>query len=191
MCIRDSFYPGKNLGAYGDAGAVMTDDADIADTMRMMSQHGSKVRYEHEILGFNSRLDTLQAVVLTAKLAQLDRWNKLRQAAADRYAALLADLDGVRLPVTADGNQHVWHLYVVRVSRRHEVLAGLHERGIGAAIHYPHPVHLHPAFSGLGLTRGAFPLAEKASDEILSLPMFPGITAEQQDRVVEALRASL
>ena len=186
-----SFYPGKNLGAYGDAGAVLTRDADLARTMRLLSQHGSEVRYEHEIVGFNSRLDTLQAVVLRAKLARLSGWNQLRRDAADRYAQLLADVPDVRVPVTADGNVHVWHLYVVRVPRRHEVLAGLQQRGVGAAIHYPHPVHLHPAFAYLGHGPGAFPVAEAAADEILSLPLFPGISEDQQVRVVQALAETL
>jgi len=186
-----SFYPGKNLGAYGDAGAVLTRDADLARTMRVMSQHGSAVRYEHEIVGFNSRLDTLQAVVLNAKLARLAGWNQLRRDAADRYAQLLVDVPDVRVPVTADGNVHVWHLYVVRVPKRYDVLAGLQQRGVGAAIHYPHPVHLHPAFAYLGHGTGDFPVAEIAADQILSLPIFPGITEEQQVTVVDALRETV
>jgi dTDP-4-amino-4,6-dideoxygalactose transaminase len=183
-----SFYPGKNLGAYGDAGAVVTNDADLARTVRTISQHGGLKKYEHELIGVNSRLDALQAVVLRAKLLRLDRWNEARRAAAARYDELLSTVDVVR-PVTADGNEHVWHLYVVRVpaERRDDVVAALNEQGVGAGIHYPYPVHLTPAFAGLGLGVGSFPHAEKAAGEILSLPIFPQITPAQQERVVSAL----
>lgn len=187
-----SFYPGKNLGAYGDAGAVLTDDDDLATAMRLMANHGSRVRYEHETLGFNSRLDTMQAVVLRAKLARLDAWNALRRAAAARYDALLADLDDrVTTLRTAPGNVHVWHLYPVRVAERDRVLAALQADGIGAAIHYPVPVHLQGAFSDLGLGPGSFPVAEAAAATQLSLPLYPGITAEQQEQVVASLRRAV
>jgi len=186
-----SFYPGKNLGAYGDAGAIMTADADLADWVRVTADHGSKVRYQHDLVGMNSRLDTLQAVVLNAKAARLTGWNELRRAAADRYLERLADVDAVGLPGVADGNVHVWHLFVVRVSRRDDVLASLHAAGIGAGIHYPVPIHLQPAFAHLGHSPGDFPNAEAAASEILSLPLFPGITEAQQDRVVDALAAAV
>jgi dTDP-4-amino-4,6-dideoxygalactose transaminase len=182
-----SFYPGKNLGAYGDAGAVLSDDDETGAKVRRLRNYGSEVRYHHPELGFNSRLDTLQAVVLSAKLARLEEWNRQRREAADRYAELLAGVDGVRLPVTADGNVHVWHLYVVRVDGRDEVLSRLQAEGIGSAIHYPVPVHLHGAFAHLGYGPGSFPVAEAAARQILSLPMFPGITAAQQERVAEVL----
>ena len=184
-----SFYPGKNLGAYGDAGGVVTDDDNLADRIRSIRNHGSSRRYEHDELGVNSRLDTLQAVVLRAKLRHLDVWNELRRVAADRYRDLLGGIDGVRLPATLPGNQHVWHLYVIRVDRRDEVLAELQARGIGAAIHYPKPVHLHGAFADLKAGPGSYPVAERTAGEILSLPMFPGITEQQQSRVAEALAA--
>lgn len=186
-----SFYPGKNLGAYGDAGAVTTDDAELARRVRLLGNHGSEVRYEHLVLGFNSRLDTLQAVVLRAKLRRLEGWNAARRAAAARYDALLADLPEVRRPVTAPGNTPVWHLYVVRVPGRDEVLRRLNESGIGAAVHYPVPVHRHPAFADLGYPAGAFPVAEQAAGQLLSLPLFAEITPAQQDRVVSELRAAL
>jgi dTDP-4-amino-4,6-dideoxygalactose transaminase len=186
-----SFYPGKNLGAYGDGGAVLSTDPELADRMRLIANHGSSVRYVHETLGFNSRLDTLQAVVLSAKLRRLDEWNGLRREAARRYDELLAGEERVRRLQTAAGNEHVWHLYPVRVPDRDAVLAGLHERGIGAAIHYPTPVHLQQAFAHLGLAEGAFPVAEEAARTQLSLPLYPGITADQQQQVVEALLASL
>ena len=191
VAAATSFYPGKNLGAYGDAGAVMTDDDEIAARVRLLGAHGSAVKYRHDQLGFNSRLDTLQAVVLRAKLARLAEWNGQRRAAADRYDALLADVADVRLPGRLDGNTDVWHLYVVRVPDRDAILARLNSAGIGAGIHYPIPVHLQPAFRSLGSGPGSFPVAEAAAGEILSLPLFPGITVEQQDRVVDELRLAL
>ena len=186
-----SFYPGKNLGAYGDAGAVLTDDEGLARRARLLANHGSDRKYVHESFGFNSRLDTLQAVVLSAKLARLDGWNEMRRAAAAIYDELLADLDQVVLPAVAPGSVPVWHLYVVRVPNRDEVLRRLQDAGIGAGIHYPVSVHLQPAFAGYGKGAGSAPVAERAADEILSLPLFPGITHEQQGQVVAALRSAL
>ncbi|GAA3458430.1 DegT/DnrJ/EryC1/StrS family aminotransferase [Saccharothrix longispora] len=182
-----SFYPGKNLGAYGDGGAVLTSSEELATAVRLLGRHGSPRKYEHPVLGFNSRLDTLQAVVLSAKLRRLEGWNDARRAAADRYAALLSGVDGVTPPVVLGGNLPVWHLYVVRVAERDRVLKALHAAGIGAGIHYPTPVHLTGAFAGLGHAPGDFPVAEATAGEILSLPLFPEITAAQQERVVEAL----
>ncbi|WP_199582841.1 DegT/DnrJ/EryC1/StrS family aminotransferase [Blastococcus sp. TF02-9] len=186
-----SFYPGKNLGAFGDAGGVTTDDPELARRVRMLINHGSEVKYQHPILGFNSRLDTLQAVVLRAKLTRLDAWNDERRAAADRYAELLAGIPGVRVPQVAPGNEHVWHLYVVRVADRDEVLARMNAAGVGAGIHYPVPVHATGAFAGAGYRAGDFPVTERAAGEILSLPIFPGITAAQQERVAEVLAAAV
>lgn len=186
-----SFYPGKNLGAYGDAGAVTTDSAEVADRLRALRNHGGVQRYEHAEVGVNSRLDGLQAVVLSAKLARLDRWNKQRRVAAAYYDELLSGLTEVVRPVTAPRNEHVWHLYVIRLPRRDEVLAALHTAGIGAGVHYPAPVHLVPAFGFLGYGRGSFPRAERWAAEILSLPLFPGITTDQQERVVEVVGTAL
>jgi dTDP-4-amino-4,6-dideoxygalactose transaminase len=186
-----SFYPGKNLGAYGDGGAVLTGDAELAGRVRLLREHGSPRKYEHTVLGFNSRLDTLQAVVLSAKLRRLEGWNEARRAAADRYAELLADLPQVRRPSVLPGNLPVWHLYVVRVADRDRVLAELNAAGIGAGIHYPTPVHLTGAFASLGHGPGAFPVAERAAGELLSLPLFPEITESQQERVVAALREAV
>ncbi|HVN12370.1 MAG TPA: DegT/DnrJ/EryC1/StrS family aminotransferase [Kineosporiaceae bacterium] len=182
-----SFYPGKNLGAYGDAGAVITDDDVLARQVRLMGSHGSPAKYQHTRFGFNSRLDTLQAVVLRAKLRRLDAWNAERRAAADYYDELLRDVPGLRLPATPAGNEHVWHLYVVRVGGRDRVLRGLQEEGIGAGIHYPVPVHLTEAMAPLGYGPGGFPVAERAADEILSLPLFPGVTRLQQERVADVV----
>lgn len=189
-----SFYPGKNLGAYGDAGAVLTPDQDQAITVRTLGSHGGLQKYVHDLVGVNSRLDALQAVVLRAKLARLGTWNRQRRAAAARYHELLADVD-VTLPATLDGNEHVWHLYVVRIPggpvRRDAVLAKLHEAGVGAGIHYPYPLHLTPAFADEKYPAGSFPLAEQAAGEILSLPLYPQITVDQQETTVAALKAAL
>lgn len=186
-----SFYPGKNLGAAGDAGAVTTADPEVAARVRLLGAHGSPQKYVHEVIGMNSRLDAVQAVVLRAKLARLDKWNRLRREVAQRYDALLADVPGVRTPRVAAGNDDVWHLYVVRVPDRDRVLAALHDAGIGAGIHYPTPVHLTRAYAGLGHGPGSFPVAEKAATEILSLPIHPHLTPEQQEHVVATLRRAL
>jgi dTDP-4-amino-4,6-dideoxygalactose transaminase len=182
-----SFYPGKNLGAAGDAGAVMTDDPDIAQVVRDTAAHGSATKYVHHRVGFNARLDAVQATVLRAKLHRLDAWNAARQEAAEFYGRLLGGIDGVRLPSPRPGNTDVWHLYVVRVEERDRVLAQLTADGIGAGIHYPTPVHLTEAYAGLGYRRGQFPVAEAAAERILSLPMFPHLLEEQQERVAAAL----
>lgn len=186
-----SFYPGKNLGAYGDGGAALTASADVAARMRMIRDHGSPAKYQHEVLGVNSRLDTLQAVVLSAKLRRLTAWNAARRAAAARYDELLSGCDAVVRPRTLDGNEHVWHLYTVRVPDRDRVLKELQAAGIGAGIHYPVPIHLTPAFAGLGYAQGTFPVAERSARELLSLPLFAEITATQQERVVSALMSAL
>ncbi|MFC4588900.1 DegT/DnrJ/EryC1/StrS family aminotransferase [Sphaerisporangium corydalis] len=186
-----SFYPGKNLGAYGEAGAVLTSSPALARAIRLLTGHGSEVKYQHETLGFNSRLDTLQAVVLRAKLKRLAHWNDLRRAAADRYATLLSGIEGIRLPQTAPGNLHVWHLYVIRVPERDKVLAGLQDAGIQAQIHYPVPIHLQPAFRHLGHTPGDFPTTEKAATEILSLPLHPHLTPTHQEQIAETLSTLL
>lgn len=186
-----SFYPGKNLGAYGDAGAVLTDSPATAALIRVIANHGSPRKYEHEVLGFNSRLDTLQAVVLSAKLRRLDQWNAARRAAAARYDALLADCGRIVLPRTLAGNEHVWHLYPVRVPDRDQVLKELHAVGVQAGIHYPTPIHLTKAFSGLGYPEGAFPVSEKCAAELLSLPLYAEITPEQQELVTSALRSAM
>ncbi|MET9950078.1 DegT/DnrJ/EryC1/StrS aminotransferase family protein [Streptomyces sp. NPDC006339] len=191
-----SFYPGKNLGAYGDAGAVLTDDAEAAALVRAVANHGGVHKYRHDVPGFNSRLDGLQAVVLRAKLRRLAAGNEARRRAAARYDELLAPLaeaGRVVRPVTADGTVHVWHLYVVRVpgADRDAVVGKLNASGIGAGVHYPTPVHLTPAYRHLGHARGDFPHAERAAGEILSLPLFPQITHDRQRRVVDALAHAL
>ena len=187
-----SFYPGKNLGAYGDGGAVLTDDPEIARLARSICHHGVESdRYLHVRHGFTSRLDTLQAVVLRAKLRRLAGWNEERQVAADRYAELLADRDDVRLPVALPGNGHVWHLYAIRVANRDAVLEHLKAAGIGAGVHYAVPLHLQEAFASSSVPAGSFPVAERSAASVLSLPIFPGITEAEQQRVADQLRSAL
>ncbi len=186
-----SFYPGKNLGAYGDAGAVLTMSSELAARMRMIRAHGSPHKYEHEVLGFNSRLDSLQAVVLSAKLRRLDEWNAARRAAAARYDSLLSRCQAVARPQTLSGNEHVWHLYVVRVPDRDRVLKELQAAGIGVGVHYPRPIHITPAFAGLRTAEYALPVAERSAREVLSLPLFPEITPMQQELVASALMSAL
>lgn len=182
-----SFYPAKNLGAAGDAGAVLTNDEQLATRVRLLSAHGSRAKYVHEVVGRNSRMDAVQAAVLSAKLEHLARWNELRRQAAARYNELLGGVAGVILPQQAPGNHDVWHLYVVQVQDRDRVVAELNAAGIGAGIHYPYPVHLTQAFAHLGYQAGDFPVAERAAGRILSLPLYPHITEEQQQRVADAL----
>ncbi|MGP2439515.1 DegT/DnrJ/EryC1/StrS family aminotransferase [Streptomyces sp. JW3] len=191
-----SFYPGKNLGAYGDAGAVLTDDEEAAGLVRAVANHGGVAKYRHDVPGFNSRLDGLQAVVLRAKLKRLAAGNAARRTAAARYDELLAGpaaAGRIVLPVTEPGNVHVWHLYTVQVTGadRDAVVGKLNAEGVGAGVHYPDPVHLTPAFRRLGYARGDFPHAERVADRTLSLPLFPQITPDQQRRVVDALAHAL
>lgn len=186
-----SFYPGKNLGAGGDAGAVTTNDTTVADRVRLLGAHGSRIKYVHETLGFNSRLDAVQAVVLRHKLRRLAMWNASRRVAADYYSELLEGVSAVKPPTVMPGNVPVWHLYVVEVSHRDRVLSVLNAAGIGAALHYPTPINLTPAFAFLGLGPGSYPVAERSAARILSLPMYPHIEPHQQERVVEVLADAL
>ena len=169
----------------------MTDSADLAQRVRLLGDHGSERKYEHVQLGFNSRMDALQAVVLRAKLHRLEEWNERRRQAAARYDDLLSGIDEVILPRTAHGNVHVWHLYVIQVPRRDHVVQVLNEMGVRAAIHYPVAVHLQPPFRGYGYGPGDFPVAEAAADHIVSLPLYPHITVAQQQMVADALRRAL
>ncbi|MFQ5409764.1 MAG: DegT/DnrJ/EryC1/StrS family aminotransferase [Anaerolineales bacterium] len=182
-----SFYPGKNLGAYGDAGALATDDAAVAESVRLLRDHGRRAKYEHEVVGFGERLDTLQAAVLLAKLPRLRGWNAARAQIAAQYDAQLAGLP-VRPVATAPGNSHVYHLYVIRTARRDDLRAYLSERGIATGVHYPTPLHLQAAYARLGYRRGQFPHAERAATEIVSLPIYPEMTPEQVTRVCDAIR---
>jgi dTDP-4-amino-4,6-dideoxygalactose transaminase len=186
-----SFYPGKNLGAYGDAGAVLTNDDELSSTVRKLGNWGSDVKYHHPEPGFNSRLDTIQAVVLSAKLSRLVAWNEARSVAAKRYEQMLIEDERVVLPLVVEGNTHIWHLYVIRVPDRDRVLGELNQAGVGAGVHYPVPMHLQGALSELGYGPGEFPVTEGAASQILSLPIYPGINEAQQEHVVDALRRAL
>jgi dTDP-4-amino-4,6-dideoxygalactose transaminase len=191
LAAATSFYPGKNLGAYGDAGAVVTGSATLAARVRLLREHGCASKYQHVMIGFNSRLDSLQAAVLRVKLRRLLDWNERRRQAAARYDEMLTGIDEIILPQTDEGNHHVWHLYVIRVPRRDAVIELLRELGIQAGIHYPIPLHLQPAFRSLGYAPGDFPVAEAAAASIISLPLYPQITVDQQRRVAEAVRKAL
>ena len=181
-----SFYPGKNLGALGDGGAVTTNDAALAERVRMLRNYGSKQKYRHEVIGFNSRLDELQAAMLRAKLPALVAENTQRARIASHYTEHLQGLP-LQLPHSAEGCASSWHLYVVRHARRDALAKALAERGIGTVIHYPVPPHLQPAYASLGLPRGALPIAEALHDEVLSLPMGPTMSMADADAVVEAV----
>ena len=187
-----SFYPTKNLGALGDAGAVVTDDAESAAVMRSLRHHGHAPgdANDHIRVGATSRLDTLQAALLSVKLPHLDKWNEQRREAAARYRETLADMPLELPPEDPPGGEQVFHLFAVEVDDRDRVRASLLEAGIGAAVHYPRPAHLNPAWSELGAP-GDFPAAERLAERTLSLPMFPGITAEEIDRVADALREAV
>ncbi|WP_026059624.1 DegT/DnrJ/EryC1/StrS family aminotransferase [Microbacterium yannicii] len=187
-----SFYPGKNLGAYGDAGAVITDSDVIAGEVMALRNHGGTLRYQHDMIGRNSRLDGLQAVVLAAKLAHLDAWNEQRRAIADRYRAALAADERVVVPGPADPGAHVYHQFVVQIEDRERIFADMTAAGIGVGIHYPTPLHLLTAFAGAELGRaGDFPRAERQARRILSLPIYPGLTETMQDLVVDELHRTL
>jgi dTDP-4-amino-4,6-dideoxygalactose transaminase len=185
-----SFYPGKNLGAYGDAGALVTHDPAIAERVRMLRDYGQTRKYHHKFIGYNRRLDTLQAAVLRVKLPKLDSWNSARARHAETYNALLADAPVVT-PITANGRTHVNHLYVIRLRERDKLQAYLQDRGIATGIHYPVPIHLQEAYAHLGYRRGDFPVTEQCADQMLSLPMYPELTQDQIRYVACAVREFL
>lgn len=178
-----SFYPGKNLGACGEAGAITTNDGAMAGTMRMLRDHGQAQKYHHEIEGYNGRLDALQAGLLTIKLRHLPEWNKKRRECARHYDEFLSSAEEVIRPFCPDWVRAVYHLYVIRVKDRDTLQKELAQSGIGTAIHYPVPLHLQRAYGNLGYNKGAFPVSEKVASEILSLPMYPQLHVEQIRRV--------
>jgi dTDP-4-amino-4,6-dideoxygalactose transaminase len=182
-----SFYPGKNLGAAGDAGALVTDSDPIADGVVVLREHGQRGKYRHELEGYTARLDTLQALVLLRKLPLLDGWNDERRAVAARYGEALAEVGDLRLPPVAPGSDPVWHLYPVRTERPEALAAFLRERGIGTGRHYPEPPHLSGAYAHLGRRAGEFPVAEDLAAHLLSLPIFPGMSEAQVDAVAAAV----
>ncbi|MDD5559410.1 DegT/DnrJ/EryC1/StrS family aminotransferase [Candidatus Methylomirabilis sp.] len=183
-----SFYPAKNLGAYGDGGMVVTGDDEVAQRIHLLRNYGQRTKNEHVVKGMNSRLDPLQAAVLSVKLRYLDRWNARRAAYAARYSQALAG-QGVRIPMIDPRGTHVFHTYIVRTLHRDELQAYLAHRGIQTGIHYPLPIHLQAAYRELGYRAGAFPVAERVSREILSLPMYAELTESQIDLVANAVVA--
>ncbi len=183
-----SFYPGKNLGACGEGGAVTTNDAQLAQKIRMIRDHGQSRKYYHEIEGYNGRLDSIQCAILSAKLPHLEGWNASRRDRAVEYNRLLAGIEGLILPCEPDWSRSVYHLYVVRTQNRDGLMRHLNAAGIGTGIHYPVPLHLQAAYARLGYKAGDFPIAEAAATSVLSLPMFPQLTSEQQARVSISVR---
>jgi dTDP-4-amino-4,6-dideoxygalactose transaminase len=184
-----SFYPGKNLGAAGDAGALVTQDRATADYVRALREHGQTAKYVHRYEGYTARLDTVQAVVLSHKLPFLDGWNTERRAAAEFYSQELGGVGDLTPPPVPEGSRPVWHLYVIRTAEPDRLGEFLRRRGVGTGRHYPEPVHLTGAYSRLGYRPGDFPVAEAVAREALSLPIFPGITEAQLEAVVESVRA--
>lgn len=184
-----SFYPGKNLGAYGDAGAVTTDDEELAERIRLLRDLGQRQKYEHVVVGANERLDTLQAAVLRVKLRHLDRWNELRQRHAASYTELLAE--AVDVPRTAEWAEHVWHLYVIRTADRDGLRQSLADEHVFAGMHYPLPLHLQPALRSLGYAEGTFPATEEWARMLLSLPLFPELRAEEVEKVASLVKSAV
>jgi dTDP-4-amino-4,6-dideoxygalactose transaminase len=182
-----SFYPGKNLGAYGEGGLVATSNEGYAKTIRMLRDWGQDRKYHHLLAGYNYRMEGMQGAILRVKLRHLEKWTEARRAHAARYRELLAGTD-LGLPAEAPDTRHVYHVYAVRTKRREELISALGAQGIQTGIHYPVPVHLQPAYADAAVGRGAFPLAEKAANEVLSLPMFPEMTEEHLQVVAGALR---
>jgi dTDP-4-amino-4,6-dideoxygalactose transaminase len=183
-----SFYYSKNLGAYGEAGMVTTDDAELAERVRLLRNHGSRVRYEHLVTGSNSRLDELQAAVLRVKLRRLEEWNRRRRELAAAYNRQLAGIEGLELPPLPEDGEHVFHLYAVRTPLRDSLQRALEAGGVSTGIHYPVPVHLQAAYAGLGYAPGLLPHTEAAAREVLSLPLFPELELEEVERVCAAVR---
>lgn len=186
-----SFYPSKNLGAYGDGGAVVTNDESLARRIRMLRDHGRTQKYVHEMEGFNSRLDSLQAAILNVKLNYLEQWNRRRETIAARYQALLSNLPNIQLFAPARAEEHVYHLYVVRLKNRDYLMQEMSKKGIQTGIHYPLPLHLQPAYRSHGYREGDFPVSECLSREVLSLPMFAELEEGKQEYIVRVVQACL
>ena len=183
-----SFYPSKNLGALGDAGAVTTNDADLAHKVSVLRNYGSQVKYHNDVKGFNSRLDEMQAAVLRVKLRELDAWNARRKEVASAYLEGLKGISEIILPCVLMEADHVWHLFVVRHPQRNALQKYLHEQGIGTAIHYPIPPYLQQAYADLGYAAGSFPISERLHCEVLSLPMAPTMKPRQVAKVIDAMK---
>lgn len=193
-----SFFPTKNLGACGDGGAITTNDPNIAASVRMLREHGSSVRYRHDATGINSRLDAIQAAILQVKLRYLDTWNEKRSRIASQYSKLLQPLPSLKLPIESTNGKNVWNQYTIRVKSqdnsgnyRDEIRAQLQEKGVTSMVYYPIPLHLQPVYQSLGYSKGQLPMAEQAAHEVLSLPMFPELSLEEQQQVVYSLKDCL
>lgn len=187
-----SFYPGKNLGAYGEAGAVVTNSDELAGKVRMFRDHGQPKKYYHDMVGFNARMDGFQGAVLNVKLKYIDRWNESRRRNAALYGEQLkSGVDGMVLPREVDYAKHIYHIYAVRVKNRDALMDALAKKDVASGIHYPVPLHLTGAYAPLGYKRGDFPVAEKCADEFVSLPMFPELTEEQIRYACEAIKSSV
>lgn len=185
-----SFYPGKNLGAYGDGGAVISNDETLIERIRMLANHGRLDKYVHKIEGVNSRLDGLHSAILRVKLRRLDHWNRARRQHAQKYAEALRR-SGIVLPAVHPDAESVWHLFVVRVPGRDRVQVKLQEHGIGAGVHYPVPLHRQPAYEYLNIPEGALPMTEKVASEIISLPMYPELTTEQIEFICQSIKSAV
>ncbi len=183
-----SFYPGKNLGAYGEAGAVVTNNVELAQKIRVFRNHGQAKKYDHAMMGWNARMDGIQGAVLSVKLRHLPAWNEVRRSHAKLYYQLLAGVHEVILPRVADHIEHIYHIFPIRVKSRDALIATLAERGIQCGVHYPVPIHLQRAFRFLGLGKGIFPVAEMCAGELVSLPVFPELTQAQIERVVGEIK---
>ncbi len=184
-----SFFPTKNLGSFGDAGAIITDNENLAKKIKQLRFHGSSKRYVHEYIGLNSRLDEIQAAILRVKLKYLDKWNLKRKKAADYYSKLLKDVKGVVTPKIGPNSDHIFHQYTIRLQKRDLICEKLKELGIETIIYYPTPIHLQKAFDYLNYKNGSLPITEKICDEILSLPIYPEITSEIQEYIIEAIKS--
>ncbi|KPK78219.1 MAG: erythromycin biosynthesis sensory transduction protein eryC1 [Phycisphaerae bacterium SM23_30] len=182
-----SFYPGKNLGAYGEAGAIVTNNGELAEKIRSLRDHGQLKKYYHSRIGWNSRMDGFQGAILSVKLKYLPKWNEGRRKNAQIYNMVLADIDRLVLPLEAEYAKHVYHIYAVRTNNRDQIIKSLAQKDIYCGIHYPVPLHLQEAYSFMGLGKGSFPVTEKCADEIISLPMFAELSREQIEYVGEEL----
>jgi dTDP-4-amino-4,6-dideoxygalactose transaminase len=186
-----SFYPGKNLGAFGEAGAVVTHNAELQERIKILRDHGQVRKYHHTMVGWNCRMDGIQAAVLSVKLRYLEKGNERRRAHAARYDRGLAGIEEIVTPFPAAGVRHVYHVYAIRVQERDEIMKLLSESGIGCGVHYPVPVHLQEAYRDLGYERGAFPVAERCAEEFVSLPMFPELSSAQMDAVIQSVKEAV
>jgi len=186
-----SFYPGKNLGAYGEAGAVVTNDAELDRNIRMLRDHGQAKKYFHDLIGWNARMDGIQGAILSVKLGQLNSWNEARRRNAEAYGEMLGRIDGVVTPLESSFNKHVYHIYAVRVQNRDSLIKTLAEKDIHCGIHYPIPLHLQNAYKSLELREGCFPVTERVASEFVSLPMYPELSREQIEYVAREIGLAL